>query len=528
VRRLGLGLDDAEIANSITKDPTFRGLTGQFDRNRFQQIIRQAGYTEARFVALQRQSVLRRHLAETVAGQPQVPTTGIEALNRFGNEERAIDYIALDAAAAGDIPPPTPEQLAKYFDEHKARFRAPEYRKLVVLVLTPEDQARWIEVSDADAKQTFETHRDRYFTPEKRHVQQILFANEAAARAASERIAKGTTFDDLAKEPEVKERFADLGTVARKAMLDPAIAEAAFKLQPNEVSAPIKGRFGTVLARVLKVEPEVSRSYEQVAPEIKRQLALERAKAQLLKSYDKIEDERAGGRNLAEVAQKLNLKVQTFDNVDRAGNGPDGKPVAGLPKFADIVSSAFVSDVGVENDPLQTGGNYAWYEVAGIAPSRERRLDEVKTAVEARWRDDEIAKRLKAKADAMVEKLKTGGKIAELATGGLKLESATGLKRGKPSEAIPANAIQAIFRTPKDGAGSAEGDKATTRLLFVVKDVSVPRLDMAAADTKALISALRQQLSDELLSQYVASLESEIGVSINQAALNQAIGVTSN
>src|SRR5919204_3900971 len=68
-RQLGLGLSDAEVARRIREDPTFRGFTGQFDRGRFEAIIRSAGYTEARYAAEQRRVSLRRQLAETVTGE---------------------------------------------------------------------------------------------------------------------------------------------------------------------------------------------------------------------------------------------------------------------------------------------------------------------------------------------------------------------------------------------------------------------------------------------------------------------------
>src|SRR6185312_11530233 len=67
-RNLHLGLSDAEIARRITSDANFKGPTGQFDRNRFLQIIRDAGYTEPRFVAEQRNVLLRRQIAQTVGG----------------------------------------------------------------------------------------------------------------------------------------------------------------------------------------------------------------------------------------------------------------------------------------------------------------------------------------------------------------------------------------------------------------------------------------------------------------------------
>jgi peptidyl-prolyl cis-trans isomerase D len=525
--RMGLGLSDATIAKRITSDPSFQGVNGQFDRTRFQLLIREAGYTEQRYVAEQRRVGLRRQLAQTIAGQPHVPKTTLVAVNRYQNEERGIEYIALGSAAAGDIPAPTPEQLAKYFQDHKVLFRAPEYRKVVTLLLTPDELAPWIKVSDADAKQYYEAHRDKYITPEKRHVQQILLPDAAAAQAAAERIAKGETFEALAKDPKLKEHFTDLGTVAKKDMFDPAIAAAAFALKPGGVSGPVKGRFGTAIVHVLTVEPEVVRTFQQVAPQITIAIARDRAKDQVLKTYDKIEDERAAGHTLSEIATKLKLNAKTFE-FDRSGKGPDGKPVSGLPKFVNLVQATFTSDVGVENDPLQKDSNYVWYAVTGINPAHDRKLEEVKSEVETHWREDEIAKRLKAKTDAMVGKLKAGGKLAELAGEGVKVETATGLKRGKPTKAVPATVIDAVFHTANGGPGSAQGDKPTTRFVYVVKDVKDPKLDMKAPDITALDTALNQALSDELLGQYVARLESEIGVKINQAALAQAIGATSN
>ena len=53
---------------------------------------------------------------------------GRAELGRFENERRSVEYVVLGPAQAGDIAPPTPEALAKYFEERKALFRAPEYR----------------------------------------------------------------------------------------------------------------------------------------------------------------------------------------------------------------------------------------------------------------------------------------------------------------------------------------------------------------------------------------------------------------
>ncbi|HKS85698.1 MAG TPA: SurA N-terminal domain-containing protein [Pseudolabrys sp.] len=525
-RKLRLGLSNAEIAKRITADPSFRGLNGQFDRDRFEQIIRQAGFTEPRFIEDQRRSILRKQVAQAVAGDIKVPATALAMLNQYQNEKRRIDYVSLGTAQAGDIPTPTPEVLNKYFDERKALFRAPEYRKVTLLPLSPADLAKPDAVSDADAKTYFEQHKASYGKPEKREVRQIVFPNADEAAAARDRVAKGASFDDIAKERKLKESDTDLGMVSKADIIDPAIAEAAFALKPGETSAPVKGRFGTVLLQVGKIEPGEEKTYDQMAAQIKRELAESRARNQVGALRDKIEDERAAGSTLAEAAKKLGLKAISIDAIDRSGRAPDGKPVAGLPPAQNLITSIFSSDVGVDTDALQLpNGGYLYYDVTGVTPSRERSLDEVKSEVTTRWRDDEIARRLQAKADDLLAKVKAGTSFEQAANeAGLKVQNATDLQRGKAAGFVPAKVVEAVFRTPKGSAGTSEGDKETDRIVFRVTDVTDPPLDPNSAQGKAVTTTLENSYSDDLLTEYIGRLESDFGVNVNQSALNQVVG----
>jgi len=520
---LGLALSDAEVAKQITNDPAFRGSNGQFDRFRFEQIIRNAGYTEPRFVAEQRRQSLRRELAGTIASGLSAPRTLVEAANRYENEQRSIEYVLLDRALAGEIPPPPPEVLAKYFEERKTQFRTPEYRKLVIVSLIPGEQARWIEISDADLKRAYEERRARYVTPERRHILQIDFPNAEAASAAAERIAKGASFTEIAKELGKSEKDIDLGTVPKSAVIDRAAADAAFALKEGEVSAPVQGRFGTVLVQVLKIEPEQVRSLEQVAGELKQELAAARAKSEIFDLYNKIEDARAEGKSLAEAAANLKLEARTVEAVDRSGRDAAGTPVK-LPDVERLVPAAFNTDVGVERDPLQFQDGYIWYDVTGISPSRERSLDEVKDLVETRWREQEIATRLDTKATEMLDKLKAGATLAEVAAANhLKVETLTGLKRGEAAGPLSAAGVDAVFHTAKDAAGKTEAAQPAEQVVFRVTDIVVPPLDMTSDEAKRALETLNRSLSEDILAEYIARLESEIGVTINQSALNQVV-----
>ena len=522
-RQMGLGLADPEIVRRITEDPTFRSATGKFDRARFEQLLRNVGYTEQRFIAEQRRLMLRRQIVDSLTGDLPVPKIWLEAINQFQNQQRGIEYLTLGPAQAGDIPQPTAEELSKYFEAHKILFRAPEYRKIETVAVTPVELGKWMEISDADIKAAFDEHRGRYLRPERRHVQQIVFPAMADAEAAEARIKDGLSFAALATERGLKETDIDLGTVPKSEIFDPAVAEAAFALKDGEVSAPVKGRFGAVIVTVLKIEPEETKSLAEMTPQIRSDIATERAKADVKRLHEQIEDERAGGASLAQVAEKLKLSVGTYD-VDRSGRDPSGK-VVNFPHAGHVVGAAFASDVGVDNDPIEADGGYVWYNVTGVTPARDRTLDEVKSAVEQHWREDEIASRLKAKSAELLDKLKAGTPFDAVANAEeLKIQTADKLTRSKSEGSVSPKVVAAVFHTAKDAFGAAESDQPGDWIVFRVTDVTTPKFDANSPDTKRMEDTVKRQESQEIYDEYVASVENELGTTINQAALAQALG----
>ncbi|MGB6662134.1 MAG: SurA N-terminal domain-containing protein [Xanthobacteraceae bacterium] len=527
-RQIGLGIPDTEIARHITTDPNLQTINGQFDRNKFEQILRNMGMTEQRFVAEQRQTALRRQIIDSMTGDLSPPKAWLDAINQFQNELRSVNYVVLGPEQAGVIPQPTDEELSKYFDERKIMFRAPEYRKIDVVAVTPAELAKWMEISDDDIKSTYQKEISRFTTPERRHIQQIIFPTMADAQAAADRIKSGTSFAAIAAERGLKEQDTDLGTVAKSTIVDPAEADAAFALKEGEVSAPVQGRFGAILATVLKIEPQVTKSLTDVSTQIRGDIALDRAKAQVQDLHDKIEDDRAGGATLEQAMEKLKLPIVTV-NVDRSGHDPDGKPVTNIPHAADIVNAGYASDVGVDNDPIDADGGYVWYAVTDIAKAHDRNLDEVRAQVTQRWRDDEIAARLKTKAEEILGKLKGGEAFDAVATANkLKIEAATDLKRGGSSGAITPRMTEAIFSTAKDAYGDSVGDVPTQWVVFRVTDIKTPSLDPNSAGAKTVLQTVQRQMADDVIGQYMAWLEPYLGVKINTAALAQAMGNLGN
>lgn len=524
---LRLTVSDAELAQRIRNDPNFRGLNGQFDQNRFLALIRQAGFTEQRFVAEQRRQMVRRQIVEVLSAGLQAPATAVQVLHRFQNEERIVQFVLLDGKQAGEIAPPAPDVLSKFFEERKASFRAPEFRKIEYALLTAEEIAKWTQISDADVKKAYDDRHASFATPERRELQQIMFPNAEEAKAAAEKLAAGTTFEDLAAQRKISEKDLNLGLLAKSAIFDKAVAEAAFALADGKVSEPVQGRFGWSLVRVTRIEPGQERPFAEVAAQLRGDLALERARAEMASLHDKFEDERGAGIPLAEIAKKLNIPTRTIAAVDRAGRAPEGEPLAGLPQGVELISNAFNAEAGAENDALTVpGGGYLWYEVIDVTPSRERSLDEVKERVTARWRDEEIAARVRAKAVELADKLKTSGGNDTAILGDLSWQTASGLKRDRSAGGVPTRALGEIFAASKGTAGSSEGDSPTQWVVFRLTDITVPPFDGQSPEAKELQDNLRTAYAEELIAQYVGRLQTDLGASINEAALNQAVGIS--
>ena len=215
---------------------------------------------------------------------------------------------------------------------------------------------------------------------------------------------------------------------------------------------------------------------------------------------------------------------RTVEAIDRSGRAPSGQPVA-VPDAQRLLPSAFSAEVGAERDPLQFEGGYVWFEVTGITPSRDRPLDEVKDQVEARWREQEIATRLKAKADRNPRQAQS------------RIDVRRG-RRGQPAQRPDPDRHQAgRHPSPALGRGGRSRSSAPAKTSLAAPmprrprsrscsaspTSSCPTLDVASEEAKKAQDTLNRAVAEDMFSQYIARLEDEIGVTINQSALSQVI-----
>ena len=174
-------------------------------------------------------------------------------------------------------------------------------------------------------------------------------------------------------------------------MLDPAVAEAAFKA---EVNKPVLVTEGALQPSIVHghldragIGAFACRGGSAASARISPSAPRARARDDL---YDQVEDERAGGATLEEAAAKLKLPYR----VDRRDLGrSEGARTASWSRTsttaAAVVKEAFESDVGVENSPVRgVGESWVFFDVLEIIPARDRTLDEVRDEVVAAWTDE--------------------------------------------------------------------------------------------------------------------------------------------
>ncbi len=523
--KLGLAVGDKEIAQAITRDPIFRGQTGQFDRDRFNTLLSENNLNEGLYVKEQRGLILRQDVSDAVVGGIEVPKAMESAIHRYQSEIRDLDFFVLPATAAGTTPAPSQAELQQFYDERPTAFTAPEYRKLVTLSIVPVNLVKPAALTEADVKTRYDEMKDaRFVVPEKRVVQQLFYPDAPTAAAARAKLDHGTTFDQLVKDAKKTEADVSLGTVTKDQLGTPALGDAAFALAEGGTSQPVTTKFGAALLHVTKIFAGRQQAYAEVAAELRDELAIVRAKAQANKLRDAIEDQRAAGKTLGESAKSAGLQVRTIDAIDAQGFDKAHKPVEGLVDGPALLKAAFASDVGADTEMLQTSdGSDVWYEVAGIDPSRKLPLSEIKPRVEAQWRADETARRLAKESDAIVASIDGGKSLAAVAAahGGLAVSQATNLSRAGAPE-VPASVASAAFDVATSKAGSA-ADQGGGRVIFQVEAARVPPIKPGDENFEKLMTQVKSGVVDDVVAQYLSSAQHEIGVKLNQRALQSAV-----
>ncbi|WP_394689429.1 SurA N-terminal domain-containing protein [Hoeflea sp.] len=525
-REMNLGLSDSRLAALIAQDAAFHDFNSRFDRSIFRRVLNSVGMSEEDYIRSRSQVAVRTQIVEAVAEGFTAPDAMIAALAQYEAETRDVNYLLLTKANIDPVPAPGDDQLNAYFDSNKTRYAAPEYRKFTYVKLESEDIADPAAISEEMARADYEARKDRYTTEETRTIDQLVFADRAAAEAAEAELAAGKSFDTLITDQGRTAADVRLGSFTQETVPDQSLADAAFAVaEAGGVSPVVDGQFGPVILRVAEITPESSRGFEEVETEIRQELALAEAAQILLDVHDAYEDARAGGMTLVEAATQQKLTPVTIEAVDRSGQAPDGTVLSDLPQSQQLLREVFETDQGVEAPPISLGvEGFVWFEVEDVTPARDRTLDEVRDQVIADWTAEQELEALGAKATALQERLEKGAALSAIAEDlSIAVETKFSLNRTDTDAVFGEAAVAAAFSGPQGLVTVANDSSGDNKILIKVTSVNDASGTSADTVSKEQRDQISQQIADDILDQAVAQLQSEYGVSVNRELAERAL-----
>ncbi len=511
MQALGVSAPDSAVARQVRAEPSFQ-VAGAFDATQYASAVRGAFRSVAAYEATVRRALASAQLQQTATVGATAPQGVAQAMLAFREERRAFDAITL--RDAGATPEPTEADLQAHLDQSPQAFAEPERRAVTWLHIDPAAVAG--PVDEDEARAFYEERRASFEQAETRAVDQIVFAAEAEAQAAKDRIDAGAIdFDGLLAERGLTRADASLGVIV-KADLPDARAAAAFSSPVPEVVGPAQTATGFALLDVRDITPGVTVPFESVRDELVRALATERGGPEADRLAERAEDLRAGGASLEEVAAELSIPLATLPDITASGAGPQG--LAGTPAFR---AEAFAAAQGTERDIVRLpDGGYFALRVDAVTAPRTPALDEIRDAVAQSWRAAARRDALAQAAEDARARVAGGEPLAQVAASlGMEIEPLGPLRRDDPEPRLGADARAALFDARPGAVALSVGRDSAT--VAVLREALPPPAQEETV--KAIEAQLAESMARDQLEYLGRALEDRAGVTVNPSAFEAAL-----
>jgi len=533
--RLGLNVSDEELAQTIFSIPGLQENGRFIGEQRYELLLRSQipPQTKAMFEDSLRRSLMIDKLRAALTDWMTVADADVEREFKERNEKVKLQVVALTADRFRDQVTASDADVSSYYEMHKADYRIGEQRKVKMLVLDREQAQAKTIVPAADVQRFYNDNIAQYQTPEQIRASHILLntagKDEATVRKQAEDILKqaraGADFAALAtkfsEDEGSKVNGGDLDYFSRGRMV-PEFETAAFALQPGQISDLVKSQYGFHIIKVVDKKPAVTRSFDEVRPQIEEQLKAQRTDQQLSARANELASRIDDPSDLDTVAREQGLMVTESEFFGRED------PVPGLGVAPQVAQAAFALEDNAVSAPIGSPRGPVFVTVTQKREPRVPALDEVKDRV----RDDAI--RVKAteisrqRAAAIAASLRSAGNFAAAAkTQGFEAKDTDLVARGTPLPDVGVNPEieKAVFGLP---AGSVS-DPITTRDATVIVRV-VERDDVTPDELRLGKEAFREQLLNErrtrFFAAYMAKAKERMDIEVKQDVVTRMMAAT--
>jgi peptidyl-prolyl cis-trans isomerase D len=442
---------EAALDQVILQTPEFQ-VNGKFSPERFDQVIRQLGYSRLQFRQMLAQEMLIGQLRAGLAGSGFVTDAQVLAFARL--EKQTRDFATVNIKADPAAVKLTDDEVKAYYDEHAKEFMTPDQVVIDYLELKKASFFDQVSVKDEDLQAAYQ--KETANLSEQRRAAHILIevndkVTEAQAKAKIEevqaRLAKGESFEALAKEfsqdPGSANNGGDLG-FAGPGVYDPAFEKALYSLAKDQVSEPVRTDFGFHLIKLLGVEaPEVP-TFASLKDKLTRELKTQQVEQRFVEATKQLEDSSFESSDLAQPAQDLKLTVHTSAPFGREG----GEGVAANRAVVTAAFSPEVLDEGANSTAIELDP-----ETVIVLRAKEHRkpeqlpLESVAASIRVQLTKEHASAAAKTKADQLIASLRDGKTALDKAIDGQNWKVTATATRAQ--EGVDPTVLQALFRMPK-------------------------------------------------------------------------------
>ncbi|MGO3300936.1 MAG: peptidylprolyl isomerase [Pseudoalteromonas sp.] len=421
---LGLRVSDESVKQAIFELPYFQ-IGGQFNNDRYLQVIRQMNFQPSAFREYLREEMTRSQLVSAVAGSDFVLENEVANTVALQQQTRAIDYLVLSKESLQSEVDVTEQEIADYYELNTSQFLAPEQVSVNYIELDAANLEIDSNVSEDDVKAYYQQNNAQYVESEKRRVAHILVDNsedDDAAKAKADdllaQLQQGADFAELAESSSddivSAEMGGDLDWIERD-MMDPAFEDAAFALaNKGDFSDVVESEFGYHIIKLTDLQREQVKPYDEVKADLRAEL--ERTE-KINAFYDK-------------QTEMSELAFEVADSLDDAaiGAGVEVKSTALVnrnelpePLSNPIVTSAIFSpDVledGLNSEVLEIGDEHVVVvRINEYKPAATKELATVSEQIKATLIAQKASELTKEKATTLFAQIQSGKSLNDVAS----------------------------------------------------------------------------------------------------------------
>ncbi len=406
-----------QIVASLQKIPAFHDVNGQFSAENYQRVLAVQGLSSELFEMQLARDIANENLRNAVMRSSFVTELEGQRYQRLQEQQRKVGYLRLPYQGYLEKISVSDDEVNTYYEQNVAVFSTPQEIGVDYVELDLAEMARQIEFSDTEIKEYYEQNRQSYVSqPEQRKVRHILIpvnsaVDEQQAREKidelAQRIKAGEDFAEVAKaesqDPGSASQGGDLGFIGLGVM-DKAFEEAAFQLDKNQLSQPVRSRFGYHLIEVTDIKAVEIKPFDQVRDQILSDLQTEQAEKRFYEEVDKLNNlSYEIPDSLEPVAEELGLELKHSPMFTATGG-------EGLFSNQRVIAAAFSDEVLNENrnsELIELSDTHVLVlRLREQKAASQRPLEEVRESIIGRIKQQQ-AKELAAKdANAALARLK--------------------------------------------------------------------------------------------------------------------------